>query len=178
MTSLADLVRTSGEPPRTSGRHRTGAQPRVAAQRGVRLPRRYGPGLLLVAGLAQTSAAAGWVIGYGWSPAGAIAIGAGTLAALVALLYPIIRTFGPVKRVPVPDPWEAVRDGIRESSTDELIAMWNASTSYANASSPIQLDSVIRPTVREELAARKIPLCRCGAPRPGGTHPTTCQEGR
>jgi len=83
MTSLADLVRTTGEQPRTSGRHRTGAQPRVAARPGVRLPRRWGPGLLLVAGLVQASAAIGWVAGYGWSPAGAIAAASAALTLLI-----------------------------------------------------------------------------------------------
>lgn len=74
------------------------------------------------------------------------------------------------------DPWVPVVEGIRKTPTGELIVMWNNSTTYANTGTAIQLDSIIRPVVVEELTARKIPLCRCGAPLPDGTHTLTCQE--
>ncbi|MGP4093022.1 hypothetical protein [Nonomuraea sp. KM90] len=79
MTALADLVRTTGQQPRVTGRHRP------TRRRGFafRLPRRFGPGLLLVAGLAQASAATGWAIGYGWSPAGVVAAAGAALTLLI-----------------------------------------------------------------------------------------------
>jgi hypothetical protein len=101
--------------------------------------------------------------------------------AIVAVLYVLLsrtpRQAKPALAEADPNPWGAVIEGIHEASTDELIGMWNTATSIANAGSAVQLDHVIRPAVTEELTAREIPLCRCGAPVPGGIHTRTCLEG-
>jgi uncharacterized membrane protein YoaK (UPF0700 family) len=98
------------------------------------------------------------------------------IAAAVVLLVMVPR----VKRKPAaqatPDPWAPVIEAIHELSTDELISTWNQAVPYINAGTSVQLANVTLTAVEEELTARGIPLCTCGAPKPGGVHTLTCQE--
>lgn len=76
--TISDLTRLTGELPRVQlARQGTHHRPR----RIPRLPRRTAPTLLLIVGLAEAAGAAGWILGYGWSPAGAVA----AFAALLTL---------------------------------------------------------------------------------------------
>ncbi|MGP4093021.1 hypothetical protein [Nonomuraea sp. KM90] len=110
-----------------------------------------------------------------------IAIGVGSLAVLVTLLRLIIRTPRRAKaRSAVvdddPDPWAVIAANARQLATDELIAMHNDMTAYANAGTAVQLERVIRSAIEAELIDRGVHLCPCGAPVPGGIHTTTCPE--
>lgn len=106
-------------------------------------------------------------------------------AALVVLYVLILRTgrrdraareAKPAPVEPDPDPWAVIAANARELSTDELIAMHGDMTTYANAGTAVQFEKVIRAAIADELTAREIPLCPCGAPLPGGVHTLTCQE--
>lgn len=76
--TITDLTRLTGEFPRAQlvpqGRHHR-------HRRIPRLPRRTAPAALLIVDLVEAAGAAGWILGYGWSPAGAMA----AFAALLTL---------------------------------------------------------------------------------------------
>jgi small-conductance mechanosensitive channel len=75
-----------------------------------------------------------------------------------------------------PDPWAEAVAAARDLPTAELLVMHDDMVRHANAASPLLLDRLLRPVIEDEMAKRSIPLCRCGAPQPGGIHTRTCQE--
>lgn len=136
-------------------------------------------GLLIAGVAAYIVALIGAAVAGDWAGVGlllVIWVVATTVLVIITLIGNRLRARAYERERQMTDPWAPGVEEIPELSTDELIATWGRAAAFFNVGACVPLANVVLAAVEDELNVRRVPLCTCGAPRPGGIHITTCQE--